>query len=54
MLSMEVANLLVLASETMRHINPKIGKCLAQKAVHSNPLNKEAWAAVNVTKLSSA
>lgn len=51
---MEVAKLLVLASETMRHIDPKICRYLAQKAVHLNPLCKEAWAAVNLARRSSS
>lgn len=49
---MEVAKLLVLASETMRHIDPKISRYLAQKAIHVNPLCKEAWAAVNSARRS--
>lgn len=47
---MEVAKLLVLASETMRHIDPKMSRYLAQKAVHVNPLCKEAWAAVRLAQ----
>lgn len=50
---MEVAKLLVLASETMRHMDPETSRYLAQKAVHVNPLCKEAWAAVSVARKSS-
>lgn len=45
MSSMDVAKLLVLASEAMRCINPVKSKQLVQKAIHTNPLCKEAWAA---------
>lgn len=45
MSSMDVAKLLVLASEAMRCINPSKSKRLVQKAIHVNPLCKEAWAA---------
>lgn len=50
-LSMDVAKLLVLASETMRRINPKISRFLAQKAIHVNPLYKEAWVAVKLARM---
>lgn len=45
MTSMHVAKLLVLASEAMRCINPAKSKHLVQKAIHANPLCREAWAA---------
>lgn len=45
MSSMDVAKLLVLASESMRCINPSESKFLIQKAIHVNPLCREAWAA---------
>lgn len=45
MTSMDVAKLLVLASEAMRCINPVKSKHLVQKAIHANPLCREAWAA---------
>lgn len=45
MSSMDVAKLLVLASEAMRRIHPVKSKRLVQKAIHVNPLCREAWAA---------
>lgn len=45
MSSMDVAKLLVLASEAMRCINPTKSKHLILKAIHANPLCREAWAA---------
>lgn len=45
MSSMDVAKLLVLASEAMRCIDPTKSKHLVQKAIHANPLCREAWAA---------
>lgn len=42
---MDVSKLLVLASEAMRCIDPIKSKRLVQKAIHANPLCKEAWAA---------
>lgn len=45
MSSMDVAKLLVLASEAMRCINPVQSKYLVQKAIHANPLCREAWVA---------
>lgn len=45
MSSMDVAKLLVLASEAMRCIDPVKSKHLVQKAIHTNPLCREAWAA---------
>lgn len=45
MTSMDVAKLLVLASEAMRCMNPVKSKHLVQKAIHANPLCREAWTA---------
>lgn len=42
---MDIAKLLILASEAMRCINPVKSKQLIQKAIHVNPMCKEAWAA---------
>lgn len=45
---METAKLLVLASEAMRCVDVAKSKKLVQRAIHVNPLCKEAWIAKNL------
>lgn len=48
MCSMETAKLLVLACEAMRCVDIAKSKKLIQRAIHVNPLCKEAWIAKNL------
>ena len=42
----DAAKQLAIASASMRYVNQRERKLLAQRAVHTNPTNKEAWSSL--------